>query len=107
MELRRQAAEREVGRLRLLSGAALVGWIASVAMLVARLGAMSGAARGVMAVGWVLLLGALGAAFSAQGRAGAYLPDTREPFDVGVGASVALWLLIAGLAVAAVSLLLS
>src|SRR5918993_3500774 len=32
-ELRRQAADREVGRLRLLAGTALVGWLASVLVL--------------------------------------------------------------------------
>src|SRR5690349_12578006 len=35
-ELRRQAADREVGRLRLLAGTALLGWMASVVMLIAR-----------------------------------------------------------------------
>jgi len=106
MELRRQAAERELGRLRLLAGSALVGWIASVSLLIARLGAMNGVARGVMAVGWLLLLAALGAAFTAQGRAGAYVPDVKEPFDVKSAGPIAVWLLIAGLGVSAVSLLL-
>ena len=32
-ELRRQAIDRELGRLRLLVGAAMVGWIASVAIV--------------------------------------------------------------------------
>src|SRR5687767_15074733 len=48
-ELRRQAADREVGRLRLLAGTALVGWIASVVMLIARLGAASTISRVVIA----------------------------------------------------------
>src|SRR6478735_5406190 len=38
LELRRQAADRELARLRLLGGVALVGWIAAVALFVARLG---------------------------------------------------------------------
>src|SRR4051812_48195420 len=76
MELRRQAAERELARLRLLATAAVVGWIATVALLVARLAATGATARIVMATGWVLLLGALGASFTAQGRAGAYVPDS-------------------------------
>src|SRR5215216_2761786 len=71
MELRRQAAEREVGRLRLLAGTALVGWIASVLMLVARLSTASTISRALIAGGWLLLLGALGAAFTAQGRVSA------------------------------------
>ena len=37
LELRRQAADREVGRLRLLAATALVGWIASVVLRGGRL----------------------------------------------------------------------
>src|SRR5688572_22853620 len=75
LELRRQAADRELGRLRLLAGVALVGWIGSVLLLVARLADASTASRAVVAAGWVLLLAALGAAFSAQGRIGASVAD--------------------------------
>jgi hypothetical protein len=105
MELRRQAADRELGRLRLLAGTALVGWVASVALLVARLGAMNGIARGVMALGWFLLLGALAAAFTAQGRVGGYAPNSSEPLAAAGAGALAVWLLIAGLGVSAVSLL--
>ena len=41
LELRRHAADREVGRLRLLAGTALVGWIAAVVVMVVRLESMS------------------------------------------------------------------
>jgi hypothetical protein len=104
-ELRRQAADREVGRLRLLAGTALVGWIASVVMLIARLGSASTVSRVVIAVAWLLLLGSLGAAFTAQGRVSASAVDaTAAPHD-GRAGTAALWLLIAGLALAAISLL--
>jgi hypothetical protein len=106
MELRRQAADRELGRLRLLAAIALGGWIASVIVLVVRLGAIGAVGRGAMAVGWLLLLGALGAAFSAQGRVGAYVPDNSAPIETGAAGVMAVWLLIAGLAVSAISLLL-
>jgi hypothetical protein len=105
LELRRQAADREVGRLRLVAGTAMVGWIASVVLLVARLGEVSGIARGTIAAAWLLLLGALGAAFTAQGKVSAYAVDTRQPVDAGSAGAAALWLLIAGLAAAAGSLL--
>src|SRR5215475_5319340 len=36
MELRRQAADRELGRLRLLAAAGLIGWIAPMLLLVTR-----------------------------------------------------------------------
>jgi hypothetical protein len=103
-ELRRQATDREFARLRLLAGTALVGWIASVLLLVARLGSASTASRAVVAVGWLLLLGALGAAFSAQGRADAFTAEGGHPVETR-SAAAALWLLVAGLAVSAVSLL--
>lgn len=105
LELRRQAADREVGRLRLVAGTAMVGWIASVVLLVARLGAVSGIARGMIAAAWLLLLAALGAAFTAQGKVSAHAADTRQPVDAGPAGAAALWLLLAGLAAAAGSLL--
>lgn len=106
LELRRQAADREVGRLRLLAGTAMIGWIASVLMLGTRLGAVSTPARAALAAGWLLLLGALAAAFTAQGRVGTFAPDGNEPLDSGRAGMAALWLLIAGLAVTALSLLI-
>ncbi len=106
LELRRQAADRELGRLRLLAGTALVGWIASVLVLGLRLGDAGTAARVALGGGWLLLLGALAAAFTAQQRISAYLPEHSTPVDAGPGASAALWLLVAGLALTALSLLL-
>ena len=105
LELRRQAADRELARLRLLAGASMVGWIASVAMFAAGAAGGSTPARVALALGWLLLLGALGAAFTAQGRVGSSLPDGyRVPKTITTVA--ALWLLIAGLAVTAISLLM-
>lgn len=101
-EMRRQAADREVGRLRLLAGTALIGWIASIVMFAVRLDGASIVSRVVVAAGWVALLGALGAAFAAQGRIGA---GAGETVDVGRAGTAALVLLIAGLAFSAVSLL--
>lgn len=96
-ELRRQAADRELARLRLLAGAAMVGWLASVAIVAAGLGGASTPARSVLALGWLLLLAALGAAFSAQRNASAAPP--------GVAATASLWLLLSGLGATALSLL--
>jgi hypothetical protein len=106
LEARRQAAERELARLRLLAGTALVGWIASVVALGARLIAVSTPGRIAVAVGWAFLLGGLGAAFSAQGRVNAYVTDGNRPLEAGRAGAVALWLLIAGLGAVAMSLLL-
>jgi hypothetical protein len=104
LELRRQAVEREIARLRLLAGAAFAGWMASIVVLVARSGDASAASRGVLAFGWLLLLGALAAAFTAQGKVGAD-PASQPPASAGPSASAAVWLLTAGLGVTAISLL--
>ena len=106
LELRRQAVERELARLRMLAATALLGWVASVVVLLVRLGSASVASRGVLAAGWLLLLGALASAFLAQQRVGLMnVSDTAQTIDVGPSAKAALWLLMLGLAVSAVSLL--
>lgn len=105
LELRRQAIDREIGRLRLLAGTALIGWVSSIVMAVAGAGDASPASRIGLAVGWLLLLGALGAAFQAQARLGASAGDPAGA-ETGRAGAAALWLLVTGLAVAAVSVLL-
>jgi hypothetical protein len=105
MELRRQAAERELSRLRLVAATAFAGWVASVFMLVVRLGSASPISRYVLAAGWLLLLGGLGAAFTAQQRSATFNPEEDRSFDAGPAGAAALWLVLAGLAVSATSLL--
>jgi len=105
LELRRQAADRELARLRLIGSAALIGWIASVLLVVVRLNGLSPAGRGLSAAGWLLLLGSLGAAFSAQGRTNAVVTESSMPMDAGAGGTLALWLLIGGLAVSGMAML--
>jgi hypothetical protein len=105
LELRRQAADRELGRLRLLAAAALVGWIASVGMFAGGFAGASLTARVVVAVGWLFLLVALGMAFTAQGQVSAAAAD-GERQAATPAAQMSLWLLIAGLAASAFSLLL-
>jgi hypothetical protein len=100
LELRRQTMDREIGRLRLLAGTALVGWIASIAVTFVHQGGVP--SRLVLGLGWLLLLGALGTAFNAQGRVNAERVDNPERADAG---ALPLWLLIAGLAATAISLL--
>jgi hypothetical protein len=101
LELRRQTVDREIGRLRLLAGTALVGWIASIAVLFVHQASVP--SRVVLGAGWLLLLGSLGTAFTAQGRVNAERIDKPERADAG---ALPLWLLIAGLAATAASLLL-
>jgi len=104
-ELRRQAADRELTRLRVLSATALVGWIASVSIFVARAASATLPAKLLMAGGWVLLLATLAVTFTAQGKVG---DDIVKGGDVPAAArpgSLAVWLLIVGLALAATSLM--
>ena len=56
LEVRRQALDRELARLRLIGGAALIGWIAAVLLVVFRLNDLTIVARGLSAAGWLLLL---------------------------------------------------
>src|SRR6478735_8112307 len=58
LELRRQTIDREIGRLRLLAATALIGWIASIAVLFVHQGSVP--SRVVLGAGWLLLLGSLG-----------------------------------------------
>jgi hypothetical protein len=103
MEQRRQALDRELGRLRLLAGAAITGWIVAVVLLVMRVGHAPQASIVVLAFGCLLLLGSLGSAFTAQRHIGS-LPADRSPQSVPA-AVLTLWLLLAGLALSAGSLL--
>ncbi len=106
LELRRQTVDRELARLRMLAATALIGWVAAVTVLLVRLGTASVTSRGVMAAGWLLLLGALASAFRAQQRVGLMnVSDAAQTIDAGSSATAALWLLMLGLAVSAVSLL--
>jgi hypothetical protein len=77
----------------------MVGWLASVAIVVAGFAGASMGGRVVLGLGWLLLLAALGASFSAQGRVAA-----SPSGSAGAAGTAALWLLLAGLAATAVSL---
>jgi hypothetical protein len=96
-EQRRQVVERELGHLRLLAAMSLLGWIAAIAIFALR-GDVSLVARLFTAGSWLLLLAALGTAFAAQRHVDGDTPSAR-------GGMVPLWLLIVGLALAALSLL--
>jgi hypothetical protein len=104
-ELRRQAADRELARLRLIAGTALIGWMAAVAVFVFRASAMPPYARGIMAAGWLLMLGALALAFTAQSRAGEEIIAGGEATAASRPGTWAVWLMTAGLATAAISLI--
>jgi len=101
LELVRQAADREITRLRALAGIATVVWLGSlyVAMHVLHV-----AARVTLGIGWLLLLGAIAASFNGQAAISeAAARERTSSSDAGV---VALWLTIIGVALVALSALL-
>jgi hypothetical protein len=101
LELLRQAADREVGRLRLVAGVAAISWLGTL-FFAASLADATLAARVALGAGWLLLLGALGAAFSAQAAIVKALNGADErtgPRDLssGFAGTAAPWLIVAGL----------
>ena len=112
LELWRQAGEREIGRLRLVAGVAVVSWLGTLFFSARILSATSGGARVALGLGWALLLAALAAAFFAQTRVGTALDriDQAMPrwdtIESGLAGTAAPWLIIAGLAVIGVAVLI-
>jgi hypothetical protein len=106
MELRRETISHEVGRLRLLSGIALVGWIVAVIVLAVRQDDMSILSKTMLASGWLLFIGSLAASITTQSKLNAYLLKANMEVDVDTAGNGALWFLMAGLALSATSLLL-
>jgi hypothetical protein len=110
LELLRQAGDREIGRLRLLAGVAVVSWLGTL-FFATRLIGGAPSARVLLGIGWLLLLGALGAAFSAQTTIGRALGRVDENVNPAAALSssagaIAPWLVVAGLAAIALGVLL-
>jgi hypothetical protein len=111
LELRRQAADREIGRLRLIAGLAVASWLGTLFFAASVLEA-SATARAALGVGWLLLLGSLGASFAAQAsvaRSAAFASDGAVS-SIGTGgaaAAAAPWLIVAGLAAVGFGVLLA
>jgi hypothetical protein len=103
LELRRQAADREIRRLRLLAGVAAASWLAALFLAVRLMGG-SVPSRVVLGGGWALLTGALATAFVGQARMTAALgrlddlERRDDPVDGGLGSLLAPGLLVMGLA---------
>lgn len=115
LELLRQAGDREIGRLRLLAGVAVVSWFGTLFFSARLIGGGTGP-RIALGGAWLLLLAAIAASFTAQSRvAGALDPLARTPdvttrgSDVssGLSGALALWLIVCGLALVAVAVLIA
>lgn len=105
LELRRQAGERELGRLRLVAGVAVISWLATLFFSRELIGG-GVAARVALGAGWILLLGALGSAFTAQSTIAARIAGEGD-LSSGPAGAIAPWLIVAGLAVIGLAVLVS
>jgi len=111
LELHRQAGDREIGRLRLLAGVTGTAWIGQLLLLSRVTGGGMGA-RVTLGFGWLLLLGAIAASFTAQSRVASVTEaltsgdDDRRSIESGAGAA-ALWLMLCGLVLVGLAALLA
>jgi len=112
LELQRQAGDREIGRLRLLAGVAVVSWLGTLLPASRLVGASLGA-RLALGGGWLLLLAAIAASFSAQSDVAAALTRVDDgaawsgAISSGASGALALWLIVFGLALVAVAVLIA
>jgi hypothetical protein len=111
LDLRRQAADHEIGRLRLLAGVAFTSWLATLAFSARLIGGGLGA-RVALGLGWLCLLGSIAGSFVAQSRAAAAVEalaaaDDSRPNEPGAGGAVALGLMLVGLVAIGVAALIA
>jgi hypothetical protein len=107
-ELRRQAADRVLGQLRLIAVMAISTWALSAVLGVWMPGMREGLPRVLLGVGWVFALAALGSAFAGWQQVSVRSADTSS-----AGAAVldhaattyAPWLLITAMALTGAGLL--
>ena len=117
LELQRQAGNREIGRLRLLTAVAVAGWFGTL-LLATLHGHVTGGhlfAKVLLGFGWTLLLAAIAASFAAQGNvsrslarmAGGDARAMKRGVSSGLSGALALWLIVAGLALAGLAMLVA
>jgi hypothetical protein len=104
-ELRRQAAERALGQLRLLAIMAIGTWMLSAALAVWLPGMRAGVPRGLLGAGWALAFGALGCTFAGSQRVSTWTASAEGGAPTGGAAAMAPWLLLLALASTGASLL--
>ena len=117
LELQRQAGDREIGRLRLLTGVAVAGWLGTLLLGTLAGHVMGGrvGARVVLGFGWVLLLAAIASSFIAQANvvgaleaiAGGDAGVLKRGVSSGFAGALAVWLIVCGLAFAGLALLIA
>ena len=106
-ELRRQAADRILGQLRLVAVIAVGTWALSAVLGVLMPGMREGLPRLLLGAGWLFSLAALGSAFAAWQHVSVHSADTSGGAVVlnHAAAMYAPWLLITALALTGAGLL--
>jgi len=109
LELRRQTSDREIGRLRLLAGVAVVSWLGTMLLSVRVIDA-SVLARVALGSGWAVLLAALACAFVGLSRVSRALadpdPGRDTPLEPGPAGAWAAALIVAGLGLVGAAVLI-
>jgi len=106
-ELRRQAAERAVGHLRLIAAMAIAAWMLSAALAVWLPGMRAGVPRSLLGAGWACAFGALGCAFAGWQGISAWSAADGSGESQSAAASTAPWLLLVALALTGAALLVA
>jgi len=114
LELIRQTGDREIGRLRLLVGIAVISWAGTLWFAARLVGSGGIGARITLGAGWLLLLSAIALAFAGQARvarsvqqAGDWSAAAPDSVSSGASGAAALWLLVGGLALASLAALIA
>ena len=112
LELLRQRADREIGRLRLLAAVGVVGWLGTLSYA-PRMVEMS--SRVMFAAGWLILLAAVATSFAAQARVASAVERAKGDLDHSDGrdatwstvpGAISLWLIVVGLALVGLAILM-
>jgi hypothetical protein len=105
LELRRQAADREIAHLRLLAGIAVASWLATLLVAARLIGAATGP-RVALGAGWLLLLLAFALAFRGQSQVTEALNrNENAPLGASTAGALAVWFIVAGCALVGVAVL--
>jgi hypothetical protein len=110
LEHLRQVGEREIGRMRVLAGTALVSWLSTL-LLFPRVADGGTPGRLAFGLGWAFLVGAMGAGLWAEQRVSHAMArmDDRSPVTEvtasGIGVAAPLLIVIAWTAIALGALL--
>jgi hypothetical protein len=103
-EIRRQAVDRLIGQLRLITLIAIGLWMMSAVLAAWLDGMRAGLPRVVLGTGWAFAFASVGCAFAGWQRAAASTTNGRE-MEESAAAAAAPWLLLCAFVLVAGSLL--